>query len=155
MGFEGKPFVSVTQGLADLDKIKPAEAAEEKKPDDPLVEKLVAAFKLALGTRVKDVRISTRLTESAVCIVNDSQLDRTLERMLSRQKDTGVTVSAPVLELNAGHELIKVLAKKADGDVSDAAHLLLDQAFIIEGEQVADPQDFARRLTSVMTKMLG
>ncbi len=150
MGFEGKPFVSVAQGLADLDKIKPAEATDEKKPDDPSVEKLVAAFKVALGERVKDVRISTRLTESAVCIVNDSQLDRTLERMLSRQKDSGVTVSAPVLEVNAGHDLIKALAMKADGDVGDAAHLLLDQAYILEGEQLSDPKGFARRLSAVM-----
>jgi molecular chaperone HtpG len=155
MGFEGKPFVSVAQGLADLDTIKPAEAKDEKTPDDPAIEKLLVAMKAALGERVKDVRVSARLTESACCIVNDSQLDRTLERMLSRQKDSGVSVSAPVLEVNADHALIKALAKKADGDVSDAAHLLLDQAFIVEGEQVADPQAFAKRLSGVMAKLFG
>jgi molecular chaperone HtpG len=104
---------------------------------------------------VMDVRVSKRLTESAVCIVNDAALDRNLERLLSRQKDSGVTVSAPVLEINQGHGLIKALAAKANVDsaiVGDAAQLLLDQAFILEGEQVADPAAFARRMADVMQK---
>jgi molecular chaperone HtpG len=99
---------------------------------------------------VQDVRVSKRLTDSAVCLVNDSALDRNLERLLSRQKDSGVSISAPVLEINPSHALIKALAKS--NDVSDAAHLLLDQAFILEGEQVVDPADFAKRLGEVMAK---
>jgi molecular chaperone HtpG len=75
--------------------------------------------------------------------------------MLSRQKDSGVTVSAPVLEVNAEHELIKALAKKAGDDVDDAAHLLLDQAFILEGEQVSDPQAFAKRMSAMMAKLFS
>jgi molecular chaperone HtpG len=155
MGFDGKPFVSVNQGASDLDKIKPATATEEKKPDDPALGKLIAAFKEALGERVKDVRVSDRLTDSAVCIVNDGQLDRALERMLSRQKDSGVSVSAPVLEINGSHAMIKALAAKADAgvDLVDAAHLLLDQAFILEGEVVADPAGFGRRLSALMEQL--
>jgi molecular chaperone HtpG len=155
MGFEGKPFVSVNQGASDLDKIKPATAKDEKKPDDPALTKLIAALKVALGEKVKDVRVSDRLTESAVCVVNDSQLDRALERMLSRQKDSGVTVSAPVLEINGNHGMIKALAAKADAgaDLGDAAHLLLDQAFILEGEAVSDPSSFGRRLSALMAQL--
>jgi molecular chaperone HtpG len=155
MGFEGKPFVSVNQGASDLDKIKPATAKDEKKPDDPALTKLIAALKVALGEKVKDVRVSDRLTESAVCVVNDSQLDRALERMLSRQKDSGVTVSAPVLEINGSHGMIKALAAKADAgaDLGDAAHLLLDQALILEGEAVTDPASFGRRLSALMAKL--
>jgi molecular chaperone HtpG len=155
MGFEGKPFVSVNQGASDLDKIKPATAKDEKKPDDPALTKLIAALKVALGEKVKDVRVSDRLTESAVCVVNDSQLDRALERMLSRQKDSGVTVSAPVLEINGSHGMIKALAAKADAgaDLGDAAHLLLDQALILEGEAVTDPASFGRRLSALMAQL--
>ena len=120
---------------------------------------LAAALKQALGEKVKDVRTSRRLTESAVCIVNDSAMDRTLEKLLSRQKDSGVTISAPILEINASHPLIKALGLKANAHgaaaVADAAQLLLDQAFIIEGEQVPDPAGFARRLADVMAKALG
>lgn len=154
LGFDGKPFKSVTQGAADLDLIKRQDEAGDAGTDDAATAVLAAALKQALGARVKDVRASKRLTESAVCLVNDSQMDRTLEKLLSRQKDSGVTVSAPILEINPSHPLIEALALrvKASGasSVEDAASLLLDQAFISEGEPVPDPAAFARRLTSVM-----
>jgi molecular chaperone HtpG len=150
MGFDGKPFVSVTQGAGDIDAIKPADAPKEEVKTDEATQGLIEAMKLALGSKVQDVRVSKRLTDSAVCLVNDSALDRNLERLLSRQKDSGVSISAPVLEINPSHGLIKALAHSTD--VADAAHLLLDQAFILEGEQVVDPADFAKRLGEVMTK---
>ncbi len=150
MGFDGKPFVSVTQGAGDIDSIKPAEAPKEEVQADASTQALIEAMKQALGEKVQDVRISKRLTDSAVCLVNDSALDRNLERLLSRQKDSGVSISAPVLEINPNHALIKTLSKS--DDVSAAAHLLLDQAFILEGEQVADPAAFAKRLGEVMAK---
>jgi HSP90 family molecular chaperone len=68
----------------------------------------------ALGGKVKDVRVSKRLTDSAVCLVADGLMDRTLERLLSRQQDSGVSMSAPVLEVNAGHGLIKALAAQVE-----------------------------------------
>lgn len=150
MGFDGKPFVSVTQGAGDIDAIKPADAPKEESKTDEATQSLIDAMKAALGSKVQDVRVSKRLTDSAVCLVNDSALDRNLERLLSRQKDSGVSISAPVLEINPSHALIKALTKSKD--VSDAAHLLLDQAFILEGEQVVDPADFAKRLGDMMAK---
>ena len=156
MGFDGKPFVSVTQGASDIENIKSADAPSEEIKTDDAMEALLSALKFSLGDKVRDVRVSKRLTASAVCLVNDSALDRNLERLLSRQKDSGVSISAPVLEINAGNGLIKGLAalvtnKGADA-VADAAWLLLDQAHILEGEAVADPAGFARRLADVMTK---
>lgn len=155
LSFEGKPFKSVTQGAADLDAIALKDEAQPDAADGAATALLAAALKQALGGKVKEVRSSKRLTESAVCIVNDSDIDRTLEKLLSRQKDSGVSLSAPILEINASHTLIKALAAqvKANGasSVEDAAQLLLDQAFIIEGEPVPDPAGFARRLSEVMT----
>jgi molecular chaperone HtpG len=153
MGYEGKPFVSVTQGAGDIDNIKPADAPREDVKTDDATAALILKIKDALGDKVQDVRVSKRLTESAVCLVNDAMMDRNLERLLSRQKDSGVSVSAPVLEINAGHGLIKALTKS--DDVADAAQLLLDQAYILEGEQVADPAGFARRMGAVMQKAFG
>lgn len=150
MGYEGKPFVSVTQGAGDIDNIKPADAPKEDAKTDDATEALISKLKASLGDKVKDVRASKRLTESAVCLVNDAMMDRNLERLLARQKDSGVSISAPVLEINAGHSLIKALAKSLD--VEDAAQLLLDQAYILEGEQLADPAGFAKRLGAVMQK---
>ncbi|MCA0432011.1 MAG: molecular chaperone HtpG [Proteobacteria bacterium] len=159
LGFDGKPFTSVTQGAADLDKIKPAGAKDEEAPPDAASATLMAALKQALGDKVKDVRASKRLTDSAVCLVNDGYMDRTMERLLSRQKDSGVNLSAPVLEINAGHALIRQLAArvaaKGAESVSDAAFLLLDQAMILEGEQVSDPAAFARRLADVMQRAVA
>jgi molecular chaperone HtpG len=159
LGYEGKPFKSVTQGAADLDLITLKDEAAAATADDGETAVLAAALKQALGEKVKDVRSSKRLTESAVCIVNDSAMDRTLEKLLSRQKDSGITVSAPILEINPSHVLIRALSAqvKAKGaaSVEDAAQLLLDQAFIIEGEQVPDPAGFARRLADVMAKAFG
>jgi molecular chaperone HtpG len=156
LGYDGKPFKSVSQGAADLDGIARKDEATPDAADDAATAVLAAALKQALGERVKEVRASRRLTESAVCIINDSTLDRTLEKLLSRQKDSGITVSAPILELNPSHALIRALAEqvKAKGasSVEDAAQLLLDQAFIIEGEQVPDPAGFARRMADVMHK---
>lgn len=154
LGFDGKPFKSVAQGTADLDLIKANVESSSAKTDEPAAANLVSAFKDVLGARVSDVRISKRLTDSAVCLVNDSHMDRTLEKLLSRQADSGVAMSAPVLEINAGHDLIKALAKlaqnKGASSVDDAAHLLLDQAFMLEGEVVAEPNDFAKRLAKIM-----
>ena len=159
LGFDGKPFKSVTQGAADLDLVRRKDETTAETADDAVTAVLVAALKQALGEKVKDVRSSKRLTESAVCIVNDSEMDRTLEKLLSRQKDSSITVSAPILEINPSHALIKTLGQqvqaKGASAVEDAAQLLLDQAFIIEGEQVPDPAAFARRLADVMAKALG
>jgi molecular chaperone HtpG len=158
LGFDGKPFKSVTQGLADLDAIAliGSQPADINMGDAAL---LVAALKQELGSKVADVRVSKRLTESAVCLVNDGQMDRTLEKLLSRQKDSGVVVSAPVLEVNAGHPLIKILATRVkDGGavrVQHAAHLLLDQAYVLEGEALPDPAGFAKRLAEVMEQALA
>ena len=157
MGFDGKPFKSVTQGTADLDLIAVKDAPPKSEVRESATAKLIVAMKESLGGKVKDVRSSTRLTDSAVCLVADGELDRTLEKLLARQKDSGVNVSAPVLEINAGHPLIVALAAAADAgasspEIADAAQLLLDQAHVLEGEPVSDPAGFSRRMANVLTK---
>ena len=154
MGFDGKPFKSVTQGTADLDLIAVKDAPPKSEVKESATATLIAAMKEALGDKVKDVRSSTRLTDSAVCLVADGELDRTLEKLLARQKDSGVNVSAPVLEINAGHPLIVTLAAAdaSSPEIADAAQLLLDQAHILEGEPVSDPAGFSRRMANVLTR---
>jgi molecular chaperone HtpG len=160
VGYDGKPFKSVTQGSADLDSI-PVKDAAAREEDSASIGTLIAAIKQTLGEAVKDVRRSDRLTDSAVCIVADATgFDRTLEKLLSKQEGTGVKVSAAILEINPTHPLIAALAQKAKAggvtpEIEDAARLLLDQAHIVEGEPVADPQDFARRLSALMARTVG
>jgi molecular chaperone HtpG len=160
LGYEGKPFKSVTQGSADLEAIHLADGSKLPEEDHAATATLIAAIKQVLGEAVKDVRKSARLTDSAVCIVADATgLDRALEKLLSKQGATGVKVSSAILEINPHHPLIIALAKKVQSggvnpDFEDAARLLLDEAHIIEGEPVADPAGFAKRLTALMCKGL-
>jgi len=157
-----KPFKSVTRGGADLDTIPLVDGAKDKeaaKPAEaPAIDQLVAAFKMALGDAVKDVRASARLTDSAVCLVAaEGDIDLRLERMLRQARRAEATTR--VLEVNPGHPLIGRLADQvkdtgaAGADaIKDAALLLLDQARIQEGEPVADPAAFAKRLSRVMER---
>jgi molecular chaperone HtpG len=158
--YEGKSFKSATRGAADLDKIKAGDR-EVPKPEDTPAElgALIALFKLALGDQVKDVRSSARLTDSAVCLVAaEGDLDMRLERLLRQHKQLDKAVSR-VLELNPRHAVVKKLVamtgkEGASPVLEEAAHLMLDQARILEGERVADPRAFARRLGAMMERGL-
>ncbi|WP_135080950.1 molecular chaperone HtpG [Terasakiella sp. SH-1] len=160
--FEEKNFQSITKGGADLSKIKKDGESEDETKEDSAdkdgVDRLCAAFKVALGESVQEVRSTDRLTDSAVCIVaSDSAMDRNLQRML-KQHGQAVPDEAPILEVNPTHSLIKKLvdlsAEGTNATLDDAAHLLLDQARIIEGETIPDMTAFARRMTSAMEKGL-
>ena len=153
---------SVTRGAADLAKIGDAEKTPEARPDTPegALASLIALFKLSLGEAVKDVRSSDRLTDSAVCLVADEgDLDMHLERLLKQHRQLAATAKR-ILEVNPRHPLIARLAALVDkdgaaGELSDFAWLLLDQARILEGEQLPDPGAFARRLASVLERGLA
>ena len=160
--FEEKNFQSITKGGADLSKIKKdgeeEDEAKEDAADKDGVDRLCAAFKVALGESVTEVRSTDRLTDSAVCIVaGEGGMDNNLKRML-KQHGQDVPDEAPILEVNPSHSLIKKLVDlSSDGTnttLEDAAHLLLDQARIIEGENVPDMTAFARRMTAAMEKGL-
>ncbi len=156
--FDGRSFKSITRGAADLDKVT-ADNKEDDLADEADLSVLIAAIKDELGEAVKDVRPSKRLTDSPVCLIaDDGDIDVNLERLLKRHGH--LEHGAPkVLELNAGHALITKLVERAQGDgasedslLKDAAHLLLDQARIVEGETPSDPPEFARRLGMVLAR---
>ena len=158
--YKEKPFKSATRGGVDLDKIPLSEAPEEKRPSPPAkLASLIAIFKLALGNSVKDVRSSERLTDSAVCLVADEgDMDMHLERLLKQHRQLDAA-SRRILELNPRHTLIERLAASvgepgASDQLSEFAWLLLDQAQIVEGEQLPDPPAFARRLATLLERGL-
>lgn len=160
-GFDGKPFKSVTQGAADLAAIPLADAFKEdpSPAPSPAMESFLSFAKELLAEHVADVRVSARLTDSAVCLVAaEHGMDRRLEKILagagrldSQQK--------PILEVNPRHPVVAGLATKrqagADADlVADGTRLLLDEARILDGEGPLDPNGFAQRLSRVMAKGL-
>ena len=159
--YKDKPFKSATRGGADLDKITSPEDNKGEKSEPPaMLASLIAIFKLALGEAVKDVRSSDRLTDSAVCLVADEgDMDMHFERLLKQHRQLN-TMSKRILELNPRHKLIERLAATvgeagASDQLSEFAWLLLDQARIIEGEQLPDAAAFARRLSTVLERGLS
>jgi molecular chaperone HtpG len=160
--YKEKSFKSATRGGVDLAKIEAPEdkkdAAEKPEPP-PKLASLIAIFKLALGDAVKDVRGSERLTDSAVCLVADEgDIDMHLERLLKQHRQLD-TAAKRILELNPRHRLIERLAASvgetgASEQLSEFAWLLLDQARIVEGEQLPDPSAFARRLAMLLERGL-
>ena len=157
-GFDGKPFKSVTQGAADLALIPRLDATQMAPPAiaEP-VKDFIAFLKLTLGEAVAEVRPSDRLTDSPVCLVAPEKgPDRALERLLA---GTGRLTSAskPVLEVNPQHELIAAIAVLGDADRAfkeDAAHLLYDEARLLDGDRPADARSFSDRLARVLKRGL-
>jgi molecular chaperone HtpG len=154
--FEGKPLKSVTQGAADLTLISLIEAHSGSDVEAPeTVTSFIATLKATLGEAVSDVRPSERLTESAVCLVApESGMDRQLERLLARAGQLP-SAAKPILEINPRHDLIIALANLGDDAQNlrdDVAHLLLDEARILDGELPADAKAFSQRLARVMRR---
>ncbi len=147
--FEGKALVSVARGELDLGAIQ---TEEEKKQAEvlavtrgPLVEKL----KEVLGERVKDVRITTRLTQSPSCLVADEHdMGGNLARML-KAAGQDLPTFKPILEINADHPIVSRLDPEG-ARFEDWAHVLFDQALLAEGGKLDDPVQFVRRTNELM-----
>ena len=159
VGFDGKPFKSVTQGAADIKSIPVKEKPEEGRSEPPAagLATLYALMKQVLGESVEDVRASDRLSSSPACLVaSDRGPDRRLERMLAASGRLGAA-SKPVLEINPGHPLICALATKIGTPdkqrFEDIIWLLFDEARVMEGEKPA--ATFADRLTRVLLGAVG
>ena len=158
LGFDGKPFKSVTQGAADLALIPRLDAGQGAPAAvAPAVADFLAFVKTALGDAVAEVRASDRLTDSAVCLVApDTGPDRALERILAGAGRLS-SASKPILEVNPQHELVTALAALGDADrdfKEDAAQLLFDEARLRDGERPADAKAFSDRLTRVLGRGL-
>jgi molecular chaperone HtpG len=157
LGFEGKPFRSLSQGDVDFGLIPRVDqdASSETKPDAGEEERIVAAVKSALGERVSDVRASNRLTDSAACLVAGTRgPDRELERLLARQnRGAG---AKPILELNIRHPVVQMLSHAAaagrDDAVADLSALLFEQAQLLDGEVPSDPAQFAARINRLIAR---
>ena len=149
--FEGKHLQSVAKGALDLDKIASEEEKQEQKQAEDQLKDLLARVKEVLGDQVKEVRISSRLTNSPACLVVDEHaLSAHLERLL-RDAGQSVPMSKPYLELNPHHPLVTRLQGEADaGRFGDLTHLLFEQAVLAEGGQLEDPASFVKRLNGLL-----
>ena len=151
--FEGKPLASVARGELDLGGL----ADEEKKAREAQAGEykgLVEKIKEALGERVKEVRITHRLTDSPCCLVADEHdpggnLARILKSVGQKAPDV-----KPILEINPDHAMISRL-KQQEAHFADWSKLLFDQALLAEGGQLEDPAGFVKRMNALMLGMAG
>jgi molecular chaperone HtpG len=148
--FDGKPLQSVSKGDLDLGKLADEEKKEQEKEAGEYKD-LVEKIRKTLDARVKDVRLTFRLTSSPACLVSDQHdMSANLERMLKAagQKVPG---NKPVLEVNPHHPLVQRLKSEADqARLSDWSHILFDQALLAEGGQLEDPAGFVKRINELI-----
>ena len=146
--YELKP-VNRSDAGEDLKSEEDARAKEEVKP---AIEKI----KRALGDRVKDVRVSVRLSDSPSCIVTDeNDPSYKVAALLKAMGHKDPPEVKPILEVNPHHEILQKLNRIEDPLlIDDISSLLLDQALLVEGLSVKDPADFVKRLNRILAKVV-
>jgi len=153
--YDGKSFVNIAKGELDLGEL---EDKEEKKKAEKATkdnEKLLKQMTESLGDKVKDVRVSTRLTESPSCLVVEQQDMAVSMQKILKQAGHEVPNIEPILEINIEHPLVKRLSEEQDDDkFSDWSHLLFDQAMLSEGGQLEDPVAFVTRINQLLLETM-
>ena len=152
--FAGKPLQSVAKGGLDLGKLEDEAERKEQQQLEADYKELVERIKGSLGSRVKDVRVTHRLTESPACLVADEyDMSGNLARIL-KAAGQKVPESAPILEINPTHPIVQRL-KYEERHFDDWAAVLFDQALLAEGGQLEDPASFVRRMNQLMLELSG
>ena len=161
--YKGAQIKSVTRADIDLDKNKEGQNDDSKKDDlvendESSNEKLISYFKESLGSLVKDVKISKKLTLSPACLsVGEGAMDIRMERFLIEQKQLS-SAASKILEVNPNHKIVKKIVSQIDNkeyeeENKQLIHLLFDQACVIEGQPVEDAGAFAKRLNYFLEKI--
>jgi molecular chaperone HtpG len=151
---EGKALASVAKGDLDLSKLQSDDEKKEEARQAGEHRALVAKLKDALGDRVKEVRVTSRLTSSPSCLVADEHdMGGNLSRIL-KAVGQKVPQARPILEINPAHPMVKRLNEEK-ARFADWSHLLFDQALLAEGGQLEDPAGFVRRMNELMLEMAG
>jgi len=149
--FEGKSLQSVAKGELDLGKLADEAEKKEQEKESGEHKDFVEKIQKALGERVKEVRVTLRLTDSPACLVADQhELGANLERLL-KAAGQKVPSTKPILEINPRHPLVQRLKYEADEQrFGDWSHVLFDQALLSEGGQLEDPATFVKRLNQLL-----
>jgi molecular chaperone HtpG len=152
--FDGKRLVSVAKGGLDLGKLEDEAEKKEAEAEAGELAPFVERVKKSLGDKVKDVRITRRLTQSPACLVADEHdLSGNLARML-KAAGQAAPAAKPILEINPKHPVVARLTRE-EPHFDDWASVLFDQALLAEGGQLDDPAAFVRRINELMLEMHG
>jgi molecular chaperone HtpG len=150
--YAGKRLRNVAKGEIDLDKLGSAEDKAKQEETAKAAAPLVETLKTALGDKVKDVRVSNRLVDSAACLVLDEyEMSMHMQRLM-KSLGQDAPVSKPVLEINPGHALLQRIEALHDDParVADYAELLLEQATLAEAGALDDPAAFIARVNRLL-----
>ena len=149
--FDGKKLQSIAKGDLDLGKLEDEAEKEAQKKVEEDSKDLIERIKTTLGDKVKEVRVTHRLTDSPACLVaGEHDLSGNMARIL-KAAGQNAPESKPTLELNPAHKLVNRLStEKDDAKFADYAHVLFDQALLAEGGQLDDPASFVRRMNSLI-----
>ena len=151
---EGEELASVAKGGLDLGKLEDEAEKKQHEETETQFKDLVEKMKTALADKVKDVRVTFRLTDSPACLVADEhELSGNLVRML-KAAGQNAPESKPILEINPDHPLVQRL-KYEEAKFDDWSHILFDQATLAEGGNLADPASFVKRLNEMLLGMAG
>ncbi|HNI73020.1 MAG TPA: molecular chaperone HtpG [Accumulibacter sp.] len=147
--FDGKSLQSVAKGGLDLGKLEDVAEKEEAEKAADEYKDLLEKIKTTLGERIKDVRVSHRLTDSPSCLIADEyDLGGNLQRIL-KAAGQQAPVSKPILEINPRHPAVQRL-KYEETRFDDWANLLFEQAMLAEGGALDDPAGFVKRINDLM-----
>ncbi len=149
--FEGKALQSVTKGALDLGALAGEEEKQQQEKAAAEFKDLTDKIKNVLGDRVKEVRVTHRLTNSPACLVTDQHdMSANLGRLL-KASGRSLPAGKPILEINPDHPIVAKLKHENDGNrLDDWTHILFDQALLSEGGQLEDPASFVHRLNELL-----
>jgi molecular chaperone HtpG len=149
----GKKFQSIAKGDLDLGKLEDESEKVAKKDIEEKSKTLVEKIAKSLGDKIKEVKVTHRLTDSPAClVVGENDISGNLERILKAAGQNTPDIK-PVLEINPEHALIKKLSAEKDGKVFDEySSVVFDQALISEGGQLEDPVGFVKRINELLVK---
>ena len=150
--FQGKDLASVARGDLDLGKLADEEEKKAAEAESEELKPVLDRIAKSLGDRVKEVRVTHRLTESPACLVADEHdMSANLARML-KAAGQGVPSMKPILEVNPKHPVVLRL-KTEEKRFDDWAAVLFDQALLAEGGQLDDPAAFVKRINGLMLEL--
>ena len=152
--FEGKPLQSVAKGDLDLGKLEDEAEKQEQEKEAGEFRELTEKIKATLADKVKDVRVTHRLTESPACLIADEHdIGGNLARIL-KAAGQQAPESKPILEINPRHPVVLRL-KYEEKKFEDWSNVLFDQAMLAEGGTLDDPATFVKRINQLMLEMGG
>ena len=149
----GKKFQSIAKGDLDLGKLEDESEKVAKKDIEEKSKTLVEKITKSLGDKIKEVKVTHRLTDSPAClVVGENDISGNLERILKAAGQNTPDIK-PVLEINPEHALIKKLSAEKDGKAFDEySSVVFEQALISEGGQLEDPVGFVKRINELLVK---